>query len=73
MTDLSELIDRLMPVARELGEDKYLVGFQPLEKWETGSDQQRRHYREAGNWKGLVDFMTKQLLDDLESNKKAAP
>jgi carboxylate-amine ligase len=71
MMDLSELIERLLPIARELCEDKYLAGLQPVSNLETGSDQQRRYYRESGNWKGLVDFMAKQLLDDLESNKQA--
>jgi carboxylate-amine ligase len=66
--DLSDMIDRLMPIAREFGDDKYLASLQPLSKLETGADQQRRVYREAGNWKALVDFMTKQLLHDLESN-----
>jgi carboxylate-amine ligase len=66
--DLTDLIDRLMPIAREFGDDKYLASLQPLSKLETGADQQRRVYREAGNWKALVDFMTKQLLHDLESN-----
>jgi hypothetical protein len=58
-----------MPIARELGDDKYLAGLQPVAKLETGADRQRHHYREAGNWKSLVEFMTKQLLQDLESDK----
>ena len=65
--DLSDLIDRLMPIAREFGDDKYLTSLQPVSKLDTGADQQRRHYRETGNWKALVDFMSKQLLHDLES------
>jgi carboxylate-amine ligase len=65
--DLSDLIDRLMPIAKEFGDDKYLAGLQPVSKLDTGADQVRRHYRETGNWKALVDFMTKQLLQDLES------
>jgi carboxylate-amine ligase len=69
MTDLSELIERLRPIARDIGEDKYLAGLQPLSKLETGADRQRRHYRENGNWKGLVDYMAKQFLEDLEKNK----
>jgi glutamate---cysteine ligase / carboxylate-amine ligase len=67
--DLADLIDRLMPIARELGEEKYLAGIQPVNKLETGADQQRRHFRETGNWKSLVDFMVKQLLHDLESHR----
>ncbi len=64
--DLSDLINRLMPIAREFGDDKYLAGLQPVAKLDTGADQQRRQYRESGNWKALVDFMSKQLLQDLE-------
>ena len=70
MNDLAELIDRVMPIAHEFGDDKYLAGLKPVEKIETGADRQRRHYREKGNWKALVDFMAAQLLQDLES---AAP
>jgi carboxylate-amine ligase len=67
--DATDLVERLMPIARELGDDKYLAGLQPVAKLETGADRQRHHYREAGNWKSLVEFMTKQLLQDLESDK----
>jgi carboxylate-amine ligase len=67
--DVSDLLERIMPIAKELGDDKYLAGLQPVDKFETGADVQRRQFREAGNWKGLVDFMAKQLAQDLESNK----
>ena len=56
-------------IAREFGDDKHLAALQPVSKIDTGADRQRRHYRETGNWKALVDFMAKQLLQDLESNK----
>jgi glutamate---cysteine ligase / carboxylate-amine ligase len=65
--DLADLIERLMPIAHEFGDDKYLAGLKPVDKIETGADQQRRQYREKGNWKGLVDFMAAQLLHDLEN------
>jgi carboxylate-amine ligase len=71
--DLSDLVDRLMPIAQELGDDKYLTSIKPVNKLETGADRQRHHYRENGNWKALVDFMAKQLLQDLESAKPPAP
>ena len=74
--DLSELIDRLMPIAREVGDEKYLASLQPVDRIETGTNRQRRHYRETGNWKGLVGYLTGQLLQDLESAhpaKKEAP
>jgi carboxylate-amine ligase len=69
--DLSELIDRLMPIAREVGDEKYLASLQPVAHIETGTTRQRRHYRETGNWKGLVEYLTGQLLQDLESAHSA--
>ena len=64
--DLADLIERMMPIARELGDDRYLASLQPVSKLETGADRQRRHYRETGNWKSLVEFMVKELLQDLD-------
>ena len=72
-TDLSDLVEKLMPIAREFGDDKYLAGQLPVAKIETGSDVQRRYFRENGNWKGLVDHMSKLLLQDLESNNPNKP
>jgi gamma-glutamyl:cysteine ligase YbdK (ATP-grasp superfamily) len=71
--DLSDMIDRLMPIAQEFGDDKYLASLQPVSKLETGADRQRHHYRDTGNWKALVDFMANQLLHDLEANNHAKP
>jgi carboxylate-amine ligase len=71
--DVSDLLERIMPIAKEFGDDKYLAGFLPVEKFETGADVQRRQFREAGNWKGLVDFMVKQLALDLESYSANQP
>jgi carboxylate-amine ligase len=71
--DLNDLIERVMPVAREYGDDKYLAGLQPVQALETGADMQRHHYRETGNWKSLVDFMVKQLLQDLDAAAAKAP
>src|SRR4029077_19792059 len=46
--DLSALIDRSVPIAKEFGDDKYLASLQPVGKIETGSERQRKHYRETG-------------------------
>lgn len=67
--DASDLIERIMPIAQEFGDDKYLAALQPLAKLETGADRERHHYRDVGNWKGLVDYMARQLLQDLEGQK----
>ncbi|MBI2807243.1 MAG: YbdK family carboxylate-amine ligase [Planctomycetes bacterium] len=64
-SDLADLIDRMIPIARELGDEKYLTGFKPVDKIETGATRQRQHYRDKGNWKGLTDFLVQQLLNDL--------
>ncbi len=42
--DLSDLIERVMPIAREFGDDKYLAGLQPVQKLDTGTDQLRRQF-----------------------------
>ncbi len=67
--DLADLLDKLQPTAREAGNDKYLARLQPVDKIETGSDRQRRQYRESGNWKALMDYLVAQLLQDLEGAK----
>jgi carboxylate-amine ligase len=64
-SDLAELLGRLMPIAQEHGDARYLAELQPVDRIETGSDRQRRSYREKGNWKALVDDMAAQLLQDL--------
>jgi carboxylate-amine ligase len=66
--DLAQLIERLLPVARESGEDRYLAGLMPVDKLESGADLQRRRYRESGNWKTLMEELAGLLLKDLSSN-----
>ena len=55
--DLKELINRLLPVAKENGDDRYLAALLPLEKFESGADRQRRLYRETGSWPALIADM----------------
>src|SRR5439155_21525397 len=40
--DTAELIERLLPIAREFGDERYLAGFKPVDKLETASDRQRK-------------------------------
>lgn len=65
--DIADLVERLLPIARETGSELYLSGLKPVDKLETGTDRQRKHYREKGNWKALVEDMAGQLLRDLET------
>jgi gamma-glutamyl:cysteine ligase YbdK (ATP-grasp superfamily) len=64
--DVNELIGHLLPIAREVGEEMYLVKLTPVDKLETGAERQRKHFRDKGNWKALVDELVGQLLLDLE-------
>jgi glutamate---cysteine ligase / carboxylate-amine ligase len=65
-SDLSQLIERLLPIARESGDERFLISFKPVDKIETGADRQRQRYRETGNWKTLLEDMAGQLSQDLE-------
>lgn len=64
--DLAELIDRLMPIARESDDHVYLAALQPIPRFESGAARQRRLYRESGNWKALTSDMTRRLSEELD-------
>lgn len=66
--DLAQLIERLLPIAHDSGEERYLTSFKPIEKLETGAEWQRRRYREKGNWKAVMEDLVGLLRDDLESS-----
>jgi len=65
--DLAQLIERLLPIASNLGEERYLESFKPVEKLETGADKLRRRYRETGNWKSVMEDLVGLLRQDLEN------
>jgi hypothetical protein len=69
--DLTELVARLMPVAREIGDDAYLNFLQPVSGFETGASWQRRIYRESGNWKALMNQMSTRLALELDGDHDA--
>lgn len=64
--DLAELFERLAPVAKETGDYPFLAALQPLDRFECGADRQRRLYREAGNWKVVIDDMKGRLAQELD-------
>lgn len=68
-SDLAELLERLRSIAQTTGDDKYLARLQPVDKIVTGTDRQRHHHRETGNWKALAEYLAGQLLQDLEGAK----
>jgi carboxylate-amine ligase len=66
--DLKELVDRLLPIARETGDYPFLAALLPIDSFESGAARQRRVYRETGNWKSLTDDMTRRLSQELETS-----
>jgi carboxylate-amine ligase len=65
--DLGELINRLMPIARETGDDVFLSTLLPIDKFESGADRQRRLSRESGSTRPLVDDMITSLAGELDA------
>jgi hypothetical protein len=65
--DINELLDRLMPIARETGDDVFLAPLLPLEKFESGAERQRRLYRKSGSARPLVDDMIASLSAELDA------
>ena len=70
--NLDDLLHRLLPIAREKGDDRFLAALLPIDKFESGTDRQRRLYRESGQWRDLIADMTEQLSQELESPSSAA-
>jgi len=70
--DVAELVEKLLPVARERGDDKYLAALRHPEKYETGADRQRKHFREHGDWKRLAMYLSEELARDLQALKGVA-
>jgi hypothetical protein len=64
--DLSEVIERVMPIARETGDDLFLKTLLPVRDFESGADRQRRLYREHGHWKVLIDEMAQSFSKELQ-------
>lgn len=64
--DVADLINRLLPIARETGDHPFLAALQPIDKFESGAARQRRVYREAGNGKAVIDDLKACFGEDLE-------
>ncbi len=81
--DLHELLNRLMPIAAESGDDVFLSNLLPLDAFEPDADRQRRLYRQTGKARALVDDMIDRLANELDdgaasqgatsSNRAGAP
>jgi carboxylate-amine ligase len=65
--DTAELIERLLPIARETGDATFLAPFRSLHRFETGSERQRRLYRASGSWEVLMDHLVQDLTLELDA------
>jgi carboxylate-amine ligase len=52
--ELLDLIDRMDPVADEVGDGGLVRGVRTIVRGETGAARQRRIFRETGQWRALV-------------------
>src|SRR5438445_1059678 len=64
--DLAELFERLQPIAQEMDDYPFLAALQPLDRFQSGADRQRQLYRDAGNWKVVIDDMKGRLAQELD-------
>lgn len=69
--DIAELLDRLLPIAREAGDDVFLSSLLPLDQFESGADRQRRLYRESGESRPLVEDLVSRLSAELDETGKS--
>jgi carboxylate-amine ligase len=63
--DVDGLIERLLPIARETGDERFLAPFRPVARFEPGSTLQRRLYRKTGRWDVVMDRLALRLVLDL--------
>jgi carboxylate-amine ligase len=69
--ELAALIERLLPIAREIEDYPFLAALPPIDRFESGADRQRRLYRERGDWKAEIDDMKQRWAQDLEAAGQA--
>lgn len=68
--DIKRLLGLVRPIAKESGEEAFLDPILPMAEFETGSERQRRVYRESGNWSAVVEDMKDRWAKELELTVK---
>ena len=63
--DLGKLLQRLLPIAQETGDEPFLTALMPLKNFESGADRQRRLFRDSGDWKAVINDMKERLAQEL--------
>jgi carboxylate-amine ligase len=70
--DLEELVDRLLPIASESGDDRYLQRLRPCQALASGASRQREIFRQSGNWSDISRESTRVLARELGGESPAA-
>lgn len=65
--EVKHLIERMQPIADELGDGKFLAALKPGENHESDADRQRRLFRETGDWKAVTSDLTRRLDEELRA------
>jgi carboxylate-amine ligase len=63
--EVARLLERLDALATESGDAQFLGALAHLTPQETGTARQRHKYREAGNWRAVVESMNSTWNDEL--------
>lgn len=67
-----QMLQAVLPIAEQAGEEEYLRPFLALDSFESGADRLRRLYRQTGNWRTVIDEMTSRWSRELEEQKSDA-
>jgi len=68
-SDLAEIVEKLVLIARANGDDAYFGPLLKLDKFESGSARMRRLYREHGDWKDVMREQVRSFSEELKSLK----
>jgi hypothetical protein len=63
--EVRALLGRLLPIARDTGDEPFLAPLLSPESFETGSGRQRRVYRETGSWRAVMGDLSGGLDAEL--------
>ena len=67
--EVNDLINKLMPIASEHGDEAILRKLSPIEKYRGGAERQRRIYREEGRWQSITTSLARQLAEEIEQHR----
>jgi carboxylate-amine ligase len=67
LDDLRETIEKLLPYARESGDEDFLLRLRSAEHLESGAKRQRQTYRETGDWTAMMQSLISRFNQELDA------